>query len=193
MNKKENRRRVNQYTYERMQRQNNLKNRKLYLIVGASGSGKDYIVDKICKGFKKKKVISRTTRQPRYEGENTHKFVDWGQAITEFWDAIAKTTFAGNRYYTLEEDLKGKDFYIIDPNGVSGMSKDKLKELKCEVIFLDINWILRAKHMRRRGDSWLSIIKRLMHDRKAFRGFKEYDLKFKSSDEMYGYFERKFK
>ena len=47
MSRKSDRRKVNKFTYERMQKQQvKHKKRKLYLVVGASGSGKDYIVDK---------------------------------------------------------------------------------------------------------------------------------------------------
>lgn len=188
MNRQDEKRRVNRFTHERLQRQQKLHKQKLFMIVGASGSGKDYIVDKCCHDFNKSKVCSRTTRAPRYIGENTHKFVTWDEAIHDFWDAIAKTTFAGNRYYTLEEDLIGKDFYIIDPAGIYGMDKDRLKEFNCEIIFLNINWITRAKNMKSRGDSWISIIKRLIHDRRAFAQFTSYDKKFNSTEEFYDYF-----
>lgn len=188
MSRKSDRRKVNKFTYERMQKQQvKYKKRKLYLVVGASGSGKDYIVDKCCHKFNKSKVISRTTRRPRFLGESTHKFVTWEQSIEEFWDAIAKTTFNGNRYYVLEQDLHHKDFYIIDPAGVHSMNKSALQDICYEVIFLDVSWKKRMKQMRKRGDSWFDIISRLLHDSKAFKKFKEYDKKFANTNDFYEY------
>lgn len=132
----------------------------LYLIVAKSASGKDYITDKICKDFNKEKTISRTTRQPRYKGENTHKFITFEQSEKEFnrEDVVAKTVFADNRYYTLKEDIK--DFYIVDVNGIKSFKNydgDKT------VIYLKIPSYKRIYRIIKR-DGFIKGIKRLVND-----------------------------
>lgn len=159
--------------------------KELYLVVGASGSGKDYIVDKICKDFNKARVISRTTRKPR-QGRDLHVFVDDNTARAELPSAIAKTDYNGYKYYVLPQDINEMDFYIIDVQGVKNLKKEELNR-EVITIFIDSPWYIRAYHMRKRGDSIRSIINRLTLDRVEFRNF-EGDLNFKSSNDMYKHF-----
>lgn len=140
----------------------------MILLVAKSGTGKDYLCDRL----KLKKVISRTTRSKRYDNENTHKFISKEQAIKEFDNAVGKTIFNKNMYYALEEDLIGKDVYIIDTKGVIDMSDDIRNSMT--VVYVKASWFVRFIHMRKRGDTLKSIFNRLIHDRKAFKGFKEY-------------------
>lgn len=160
--------------------------KKLYLVVGASGTGKDYVVDKLCNELGMKKVISRTTRKPRYQGENTHQFISNEQADKEYGHAIARTVFNGNRYYTLAEDLYGADFYIIDPKGVSSINDNILEHFNYETVYIKVNWWTRFKNMKKRGDSLKNILKRLVNDYKEFKGFKGQQ-NFKCSNDFYNY------
>lgn len=161
----------------------------LYLIVGASGSGKSYICNKICKDFNKSEVISRTTRQPRYKGEETHIFVSQEQADKEFKNSIAKTIFDGNLYYVLKEDIQGKDLYVIDPNGVKSLKINKSKTI---TVFLKVGLIKRVVNMKKRGDKFKSIVKRIINDRKVFKGFEDKaDVVLYNSDELYEMFKEK--
>lgn len=160
--------------------------KKLYLVVGASGTGKDYIVDKLCKDLGMKKVISRTTRKPRYQGEDTHMFVMDQQADMEFDKAIAKTIYNNNRYYTLISDLIGADFYIIDPKGVHSINENVLGQLNYEIAYIKVSWWIRFKNMRKRGDKLKNIISRLINDYKEFKNFKG-QVNFKSSNDFYTY------
>lgn len=157
----------------------------LYLVVGASGSGKTYILDKICKEFNLRQVSSRTTRKPRYEGEIGHKFVTDEQADKEFDTAIAKTNYNGFRYYTTAEDLEESDFYVIDPEGVRSFDYSKVNKT-VRILYINTFWFIRAYNMRKRGDSFKSITKRLLLDRKEFKS--PMGLVFRSSDQLYNYF-----
>lgn len=156
----------------------------LVLVVAKSGVGKSYIVNKICEDFNKREVISRTTRKPRFQNESTHVFVSNEQADKEFNNSIAKTIFDRNRYYTLEEDLEGRDIYIIDPRGVKSM-KDKGIDFK--TVYINANLITRIKQMRKRGDKWINILIRIIHDFFAFYKFKG-DINLTSNTELYYYF-----
>lgn len=140
----------------------------LFLIVGPSGSGKDYMVDKACKEFNINKVISRTSRQPRYKGEETHLFVSLGQALNEIDDSIAETYYHGNYYYTIKEDFKETSFYIIDTKGVKSFKSQLLEDYEVHTIYINVPTIVRAYRMLKRGDTFKSMIARLRTDRKEF-------------------------
>lgn len=161
----------------------------LYLIVGASGSGKTYITDIICKDFNMKQVNSRTTRKPRYEGEIGHKFITDEQADKEFDTAIAKTNYNGYRYYTTVEDLEESDFYVIDVQGVKSCDYSRINK-QVKILFIKAHWYIRAFNMLKRKDKIKDIISRLLLDRKEFKGFKG-DINFKSSNDLYHYFDDK--
>ena len=168
----------------------------LYLIVGASGSGKDYIVDKLCKELNKARVISRTTRPSR--GKNDlHIFVDDDTALKELPFSIAQSDYNGYQYYVLHKDVDEADFYIVDVKGVRSLRNEKVLGyhwLKRDIVtvFIKSPWYVRVWHMLKRGDKLKSIINRLKLDRKEFKNFVG-DLEFKHSNEMYKYFTNKFK
>lgn len=163
--------------------------KELFLVVAKSSAGKDHSVDRLCKEFKKEKVVSRTTRARRPNEEGTHLFVDSEQADKEFDKAIAKTIINNNRYYVLEEDIINKDFYIIDRHGIDSMkNKDKYNIV---TVYIDVNPFKRAYRMFKRGDKIKDIIYRLKYDGKELRGFKA-DLTFKNNNEFYDYFKEKF-
>lgn len=167
----------------------------LYLVVAASGSGKDYIVDKICNNLGKARVISRTTRPKRNEND-LHIFVDEETAVKEFPFSVARTDYNGYKYYVMHQDIDEMDFYIIDVKGVKSLKQEKAMGcpwLKREIttIFINSPWYVRAYNMKKRGDSIKSIINRLKLDRVEFKNFKG-DLNFKSSNDMYDYFKNKY-
>ena len=92
----------------------------LFLIVGKSASGKDTLAQELTnRGLSQ--VISRTDRDARYDGEDTHIFVSKDLAKQEYEQAIAKTEISGNKYYALAEDIEDKDVYIIDPKGLKDL------------------------------------------------------------------------
>jgi guanylate kinase len=161
----------------------------LYLVVGASGSGKTYIINLICKKFNMKQVSSRTTRKPRYKGEIGHKFITDEQADKEFDTAIAKTNYNGFRYYTTIEDLEESDFYVIDVQGVKSFDYSKISK-PIKVLFIKSAWYVRLINMLKRGDNIKDAINRLLLDRKEFKNFKG-DINFNSSNELYYYFDNK--
>ena len=167
---------------------------ELYFIVGASGSGKDYVVNKICEIGGYKKVISRTTRERRKgESSNNHLFVSNHQANNEFENALFKTFYNGNRYYVLEEDLVNADFYIIDPKGVKEAPADLFRKYNVKVVYIKSSWYKRTYNMMfRRKDSIKNVISRLINDRKEFKDFEnEADYVFTSNEEFYEWFHKK--
>ncbi|EGT3606789.1 hypothetical protein ACSW9O_15390 (plasmid) [Clostridium perfringens] len=163
--------------------------KELYLVIAKSSAGKDFSIDKLCKEFNKKKVVSRTTRERRPGEQGTHLFISNKQADNEFGKAIARTVINKNRYYVLPEDLKNKDFYVIDRYGYDNMkNKDKYNII---TVYIGVNPFKRAYRMVRRGDKIKDIIYRLRHDGKELKGFRA-DLYFKNNVAFYNYFREKF-
>lgn len=158
----------------------------LYLVLAPSGSGKTYIIDKLCKDFNLKEVKSRTTRKPRFKGEDNHTFVSCQQANIELRknNVVAHTVYNNERYYTLTEDLVDIDFYTIDVSGVKNIVESKLDDRVPCTLFIKTNFIRRIINMRKRGDKFKDIFTRLKYDYKEFKGF-EGDYNFKNSDEVY--------
>lgn len=177
-----------------MEREGVIKMRKpLYLIVGPSGSGKDYIVDMLCNDLPNvSRVISRTTR-PCRGPKDLHIFVDADTAGEEIPRSIARADYSGNLYYVLPEDIDDRNFYIVDPEGEIILLEQKkagmpcLKDRDIFTFYIDAPWHVRVANMVKRGDKVSSIIKRLMVDRVRFRNY-EGDINVKSSYELYDFF-----
>ncbi|WP_297634521.1 hypothetical protein [uncultured Clostridium sp.] len=142
---------------------------ELFLVVAPSGSGKDYLVSKMCSKFGLKKVTSRTTRKPRFSGEKSYKFKTISEWNKEKSEAIAPAYYCGNHYWTMKGDLENANFYIVEPSGI-----DAVKEsgLEFKVIYINTPILRRIKYMRRRGDKFISILKRIANDIRGFKGVK---------------------
>ena len=89
----------------------------IYLIVGRSGSGKDYIANRLEeKGLRR--LVSYTTRPVRSEEDaSSHIFITEEEAAT-YTDKVARTVINGYEYFATAEQIKNSDIYIIDPNGL---------------------------------------------------------------------------
>lgn len=104
----------------------------ILLIVGDFGVGKDTFADMLLKhlGEDANKILSYTTRNPRYDGENTHFFVS-----EEEWksipNVIAETKIDGNFYGTVAEQFGTKmyDIYVVDDVGVQNVIESNIGEV----------------------------------------------------------------
>lgn len=99
----------------------------IVLITGDFCTGKDTIADLLlqeslkhndCEKFVK--ILSYTTRFPRYEGENTHIFctkIDYENLKDEI---IAQTLINDNYYFTTESqfDENKVNLYVVDDKGI---------------------------------------------------------------------------
>lgn len=150
-------------------KENKLENtqKPIILLVGKSGSGKNYFTKFAKENMNMDEVISRTTREPRYEGEDTHLFVSMEQAEKETEKSLAYTYYCGNHYYVLKEDLVDKAFYVIDSRGVETF-KNSYHNIPYLVVYYNVPWWKRAWRMLKRGDSIRKIIERLVNDHKDF-------------------------
>jgi dephospho-CoA kinase len=87
-----------------------------FLIVGRTGSGKDYLAEQLSKrGYKILK--SYTTRERRTSNEDTHIFINKDEAI-KYKDRIAETKIGDIEYFATKQQLLDNDIYVIDPKGL---------------------------------------------------------------------------
>ena len=148
----------------------------IFLIVGRSGSGKTTLCDQLRTISKLKTLESYTTRQPRYDGERGHVFVDSFQKWTEEHPddtVVAYTFFDGNHYWATSQQVNDSDLYVIDPKGVEFLREKYDGTKNIRVVYIDATVHERFKRMRRRGDSISSVLRRLWNDMREFRGWRE--------------------
>jgi len=146
---------------------------KLRLIVGRSGSGKNYLIDV----FGLVNVASYTTRPMRkddIDGIN-HTFVtDKEYFETKKEDMAAYTLYHGYHYWTTFELLSTCSAYDIDPPGVECIIANRYKLPNGFVtILLVVPLWKRIHNMRNRKTPWKLIISRIINDRKVFKDFEK--------------------
>ena len=164
----------------------NSKREKL-IILGKSGSGKDYLMRKLVeKGLKG--CLKMTTRpQRKFEKQGiTYNFVNDNQ----FTELIKENKFLAYQtfnvtpegrnpetwYYgvTLEE-FNESQVFIMTPGEFSNIDEDTRK--KCFVVYLDIDRSVRESRLFKREDRNDSVIRRLESDDIDFQSYNDYDLK----------------
>ena len=144
----------------------------IFLIIGESGSGKDYLVNILCDKYGYKKLKSYTTREPRYEGEDSHIFVY--DAVFSSLDLCAYTSIHGNRYGATQEQVDEADFYIIDPDGLNYM-RDHYKGTKQLVpIYIKVSKFRRFCRMVKRGSTFKQALERIKEDKYRFESVKNF-------------------
>ena len=157
------------------------------IILGPSGSGKDYLMRKLVeKGLKG--CLKMTTRpQRKFEKQGiTYNFVNDNQ----FTELIKENKFLAYQtfnvtpegrdpetwYYgvTLEE-FNESQVFIMTPGEFSNIDEDTRK--KCFVVYLDIDRSVRESRLFKREDRNDSIVRRLDADDVDFQSYNDYDLK----------------
>lgn len=100
-----------------------------YLIIGRTGSGKDYIASKFSKQFNLKILESYTTRKPRVFGgplsravETGHIFISKEEAA-KLTDRIAEWKLGDIEYFATKQQLDESDIYIINPEAAIRLIK----------------------------------------------------------------------
>jgi len=157
------------------------------IILGKSGSGKDYLMRKLIEeGLKG--CLKMTTRPMRVnEVQNiTYNFVDFEifrEKINNN-DLICYQKFEVTPldkspeiwYYGItKEEFNSSQVFIMTPGDLSQVDPETRK--KCFVVYLDIDREIREKRITKRNDNNDSIMRRLDADDIDFRNFKDYDLK----------------
>lgn len=168
-----------------------MKNEKV-LILGKSGSGKDFLLrNLIKKGLKG--CVKYTTRPKREFEENgsSYNFVNESKFLElinngEFlaYDKFEVTPKYSERqtwYYGItNEDFRNSQVFIITPSEFNKISKEDRKN--CFVVYLDISKEIRESRLNNRNDSNDSIKRRIEADEMDFQNFTDYDLKVSDPD-----------
>ena len=157
------------------------------IIVGKSGSGKNFVFESI--GLR---YVPGYTERPLRSSDNKHlyhKILD--KKLLDTDEITGETYFNGYYYWTLMKDINNTeyDFMILSKEGLENFLKKyenrKYKKRKYDrdfqIIYLHCNFFKRFKNMYKRGDKLLNIIKRLIHDFKAFKGIEELIIKNKGT------------
>lgn len=151
----------------------------MYLIIGRTACGKDYLASELTKqGLKG--VISRTTRPRRPNEPETHIFVTKEQAALET-DRVAYTNINDNDYYVLPEDLTDKQFYIIDPIGAKALAEN-MPDTPFTIIYVATNDdFARQQHYleREQSDDQAKYLERHLSEDEEFTDF---EIKIKTCD-----------
>ena len=155
----------------------------LILLVGKSGSGKNWLLENSM--FKSRPVCSYTTRTIR---ENETEGIEHYFVSERFYNLLDKDkmlayTFYNECHYWANENeitVKNKNVYVIDPRGILFFNK-KLEELNLKeelnivTVYINTSLFRRIKNMYDRKDKLINIFKRIIHD---FFEFNIYDLNY---------------
>ena len=122
----------------------------LFCIVGRSATGKDTLTNAICRDLQMEKVVSHTTREPRAgEKEGINYYFSAAEQLFAAEDAqnIAASTKIGNNYYwTTKDEILGKDFYVIDPEGLESLRANiKNENIRLVSIYITAPTLEREK------------------------------------------------
>lgn len=149
--------------------------KKLFCVVGRTGTGKDSLVDLVCSSLGMKKVKSYTTRERRPgEGDDSHVFIKPIE-IDQFKGRMAAYTKIGEVEYfaTVDQVLEG-DFYIIDPNGLDDFRKrwDFNKfPMSIVVIYVTVPKMTQLSRLLGRGDNAEKSNSRMLAENNQFGEF----------------------
>lgn len=153
--------------------------RPMILLVGKSGTGKNYL----CQSLSLNSIPSYTTRQIRsseVDGRE-HIFSTSGIFQDHFQNklVIAFTTYCNNQYWSTKDQFENPlfDAYIIDPEGIKFIQEYEYvngrMNREYKIVYLKANVFKRISNMRKRGDTYKNIFKRIRNDAKVFKEFEQ--------------------
>lgn len=153
------------------------------IIVGKSGSGKDWLLRQLRnEGLKSSvKVTTRPKRQNEEEGVNYYfkNNVEFNNLIKERKFIVAQEFLSSKnelwKYGILMEDFENSQVFIMTPEEIKQIDEEKRKN--CFIVYLDIDRKTRECRILKRNDNNDSVIRRLEADDIDFQNFKDYDLK----------------
>ena len=157
----------------------------LIIIAGKSGSGKDAVVNELCRrGYKR--IITYTTRPMRqHESQgNPYYFISEKEfkekeANGFFMETKEYNTVKGTWYYgsPKNELLNPKNnsenrLIILTPSGIEDFTKEpRSKKINAKIIYLRANSGTISKRLKRRGDDPEEVERRVEKDETDFVAF----------------------
>ncbi len=149
------------------------------IIVGQSGSGKDFLLRELSKKglIPSIKITTRPKRINEVDGLN-YKFL----TNTEFnnQNLIVEQSFINDKgdlwkYGISKNDFDNSQIFIMTPDELSQLKISNRK--RAFVVYLDIDRGIRERRILDRIDNNDSVIRRLNADEIDFKDFSNYDLK----------------
>lgn len=147
--------------------------KNIYILMGESGSGKTSVQNILCNEYFMKPVVSYTTREPRYTGEDNHIFI----SKTEFdtlENKAASVCYSGSYYCATTDQVDSADIYTLDVDGFISFTQLYRGNKGYRVIYIQSPEYIRAERMERRGDKPNDISKRISEDRIKFKNAADY-------------------
>ena len=151
------------------------------IILGHSGSGKDYLRKELTKlGLK---YAPKFTTRPRRVNENNNEdynFIDYNFYVDLHKRNLIKTSQrfvinGVNWYYGItKENWDNNQIFIMTTEELNQVPKDD--RINCFVVYLKIDKDIRIERLLERHDYNDSIDRRVEADEKDFEYFKDYDL-----------------
>ena len=136
-----------------------MENKTLFLIVGASGTGKTILVSQLENLHNLSPIPSYTTRPPRSDSEYGHIFVN-DEAFTQLKNIVAYTLYNGYQYGATSEQVDVHDLYVIDPSGVDFFKKAYRGKKQIKVIYIKSPIHTREQRMLERDSNYQSAIEK---------------------------------
>lgn len=155
------------------------------IIVGASGSGKDYLLrGLISKNLKyNPKLTTRPKRLLEKEGID-YNFIDkpkFEKLIESNEIKVYQHITDLDWYYAItSENFNNNQLFIMTPHEISTIEIEDRK--KCFIVYLDIEEEVRRSRISRRNDNNDSVERRINSDREDFKNFRDYDLRITDPD-----------
>lgn len=157
------------------------------ILVGPSGSGKDYLL----RGLLKRnlnyssKFTTRPKRKFETDGLEYHFITNEEFLNLQSEDKIKthqKFLIGDNIWYygVTKENFDKNQLFIMTPCEIGQLTEEDLK--KCFVVYLDIPLDIRKKRLIRREDQNDSVERRLKADELDFQNYNYYDLKITDPD-----------
>ena len=151
------------------------------IIVGHSGSGKDFLREQLV-NFGLKYNPKFTTRPKRINETNgiEYDFIDYDLYVKLHKDGFIKTSECFNIkgvnwYYGVTiQNWNENQVFIMTPSELAQLSETDRKN--CFVVYLKIDESIREKRILERNDNNDSVKRRIEADEKDFEFFKNYDL-----------------
>ena len=151
----------------------------MLVLVGASASGKTDIAKMLIEEYGYKKMITTTSRKPRFNEVNGVDYNFISRKVFE--NRIKKDRFLeyveynDNYYGTPKKGATKEKVLIVDPVGANSIYDHEIKDTV--IILLETEEETRKERMLERGDNLIEIIDRLEKDRDHFQksGFRHID------------------